>query len=98
MDHAIPRLDADGRSGEAEAEEPAHDSRLDIRREVCPMTFVRARLALDRLPPGAVLLVELRGAEPRANVPRTAEEQGHAVLAVAEAADGSARVWIRRGG
>ncbi len=29
---------------------------LDISNDVCPMTFVRTRLALDRMAPGSVLL------------------------------------------
>jgi tRNA 2-thiouridine synthesizing protein A len=54
---------------------------LDITSEICPMTFVRTRLALDSLPSGGILRVRLRGEEPRRNVPRTAEAQGHTVLA-----------------
>ena len=54
---------------------------LDITSETCPMTFVRTRLALDSLPSGAILRVRMRGEEPRRNVPRTAEAQGHTVLA-----------------
>lgn len=62
------------------------------------MTFVRTRLALDRLPPGALLEVRLRGAEPLRNVPRTATEQGHAVLRQAEQADGSTLLLLRKKG
>jgi len=62
------------------------------------MTFVRTRLALDRMAPGQVLLVRLRGDEPRRNVPATAREQGHAVLAEVDAGDGVALVLLRRGG
>ncbi len=79
-------------------QEIAHDSRIDITRDVCPMTFVRTRLALDRLAPGGVLLVELRGEEPARNVPRTAVEQGHAVLAERPGPDGVTRLWLRRRG
>ena len=50
---------------------------LDITHELCPMTFVRTRLALDKLAPGQLLLVKLKGEEPLRNVPRTATEQGH---------------------
>lgn len=74
-----------------------HAAQIDITTEVCPMTFVRTRLALDRLPSGAVLQVRLRGDEPRRNVPRTAAEQGHTVLSVTEQADGTALVLLRRG-
>ena len=49
---------------------------IDITSETCPMTFVRVRLALDRLSSGEKLLVLLRGEEPLRNVPRTAAEQG----------------------
>ena len=52
------------------------------------MTFVRTRLALDRMAPGSVLLVKLRGEEPLRNVPRTAAEQGHEVLSLETGPDG----------
>lgn len=80
------------------SEELLPDGRLDITSETCPMTFVRVRLALDRLPPGALLEVVLKGEEPRRNVPRTAAEQGHAVLAQEDRDDGLTRLLIRRKG
>lgn len=52
---------------------------LDITGETCPMTFVRTRLALDRLPAGGRLRVRLRGAVPLDNVTRSARQLGHAV-------------------
>ena len=61
------------------------------------MTFVRTRLALDRMSSGQVLEVLLRGDEPRQNLPRTATEQGHTVLAMEEQADGSTRLLLRKG-
>jgi tRNA 2-thiouridine synthesizing protein A len=70
---------------------------LDITADICPMTFVRTRLALDRLAPGAILLVLLRGDEPRRNVPRTATEQGHIVLREHTDADDVTRLLLRRG-
>ncbi|MFC0410630.1 sulfurtransferase TusA family protein [Roseomonas elaeocarpi] len=80
-----------------DAQELVADAQIDITRDICPMTFVRTRLALDRLAPGQVLLVTLRGEEPRRNVPRTAEEQGHAVLRQESGEDGTTRLWLRRG-
>jgi len=74
------------------------DQELDIRKEICPMTFVRTRLALDRLAPGQVLLVRLHGAEPIANVPRTAREQGHEILAQTDDGSGGLVLLLRRGG
>ena len=69
---------------------------LDITGELCPMTFVHTRLALDRLPSGDLLHVRLKGDEPRRNVPRTAAEQGHAVVSVQDEPDGTTLVVIRR--
>ena len=69
---------------------------LDITRETCPMTFVRTRLALDRLTPGDILLVRLRGEEPRASVPRSAALLGHEIMAEETSADGVTTVLIRR--
>jgi TusA-related sulfurtransferase len=75
----------------------APDQTLDITGDVCPMTFVRTRLALDRLEPGRILLVLLRGTEPRRNVPRSAAELGHSVLAESTGADGVTKLLLRRG-
>jgi TusA-related sulfurtransferase len=61
------------------------------------MTFVKTRIALDRLAPGQTLLVRLRGEEPVRNVPRTATEQGHIVLEQRDEADGSVLLLIRKG-
>ncbi len=61
------------------------------------MTFVRTRLALDRLAAGQTLLVSLRGDEPLRNVPRTAAEQGHEVLSLETGSDGVSRLLLRRG-
>ena len=69
---------------------------LDITAQLCPMTFVYTRLALDRMASGDVLRLRLRGSEPRSNVPRNAIEQGHAVLSVTDSADGTTIVEIRR--
>jgi TusA-related sulfurtransferase len=75
----------------------ATDQELDITNEVCPMTFVRTRLALDRMAPGQLLLVRLRGEEPLRNVPRTAREQGHEVLSLQTGSDGVTLLVLRRG-
>jgi TusA-related sulfurtransferase len=46
------------------------------------MTFVRTKLKLERMRPGEVLSVRLKGDEPLRNVPRAAREEGHAILAI----------------
>jgi tRNA 2-thiouridine synthesizing protein A len=71
---------------------------VDIRAEVCPMTYVRTKLALESLEVGQVLEVRLRGDEPRRNVPASAQEEGHAVLSLLPQADGSDVLLLRKGG
>jgi TusA-related sulfurtransferase len=73
------------------------DREIDITGDLCPMTFVRTRLALDRMTPGQVLKVRLRGADPLRNVPRTATEQGHTVLSLETGDDGVSVLLLRRG-
>jgi TusA-related sulfurtransferase len=76
---------------------PAYDKAIDITAETCPMTFVRTRLALDTLAPGQILLVKLRGADPIANVPRAALEQGHEPLDLLEQPNGDWLLVLRKG-
>ncbi len=70
---------------------------IDITNDICPMTYVRTRLALDKMTAGQTLLVRLKGQEPLKNVPRTATEQGHEVLSLETDPDGISRLLIRRG-
>jgi TusA-related sulfurtransferase len=73
------------------------DHQIDISLETCPMTFVLVRLALDQMRPGQVLEIRLRGAEPRRNVPLTAEEQGHKVVSITDQDNGESIILLRRG-
>ncbi len=70
---------------------------VDITREVCPMTYVRTKLKLEALEPGGVLEVWLRGEEPLKNIPRSAREEGHEVLALEELPEGRWRLLLRKG-
>jgi tRNA 2-thiouridine synthesizing protein A len=72
------------------------DATIDITREVCPMTFVRTKIALERLPVGAILEVRLRGEEPLRNVPDSARDAGHTVLGLEALDDGTWRLLLRR--
>jgi TusA-related sulfurtransferase len=72
------------------------DHAIDITGRLCPMTFVHTRLALDKLRPGQVLRVCLKGREPRTNVPRSVIELGHSILAMQDQPDGTTLVTIRK--
>jgi len=61
---------------------------LDITRDVCPLTFVKTKLLLERMVSGETAEIRLKGAEPLENVPRSVREHGHEVLSLAPDADG----------
>lgn len=55
---------------------------LDITGEVCPMTFVKTRLLIERMAPGEEAEIRLNGGEPLENVPASVTELGHSVLGI----------------
>jgi TusA-related sulfurtransferase len=55
---------------------------LDITRDVCPLTFVKTKLLLERMSPGQTAEIRLKGAEPLENVPRSVRDHGHDVLSL----------------
>lgn len=58
------------------------DERVDITDVVCPMTFVKAKVAMEELEIGQVLAVTMNDGEPVQNVPRSFKEEGQQVLNV----------------
>jgi TusA-related sulfurtransferase len=52
---------------------------LDLTGVVCPLNWVRTRLALEELDPGEELLVRLDPGEAIESVPQSARDEGHAV-------------------
>jgi tRNA 2-thiouridine synthesizing protein A len=74
----------------------APDIAIDITADLCPMTFIRTRLALDRMRPGQILSVRLKGEEPRTNVPRTAAQLGHTVLSIETDGGGVTHLLVRK--
>lgn len=55
---------------------------LDITADVCPLTFVKTKLLLEKMPPGALATVRLKGAQPLDNVPRSVRAHGHDVISL----------------
>ena len=64
------------------SQEQSNDHELDITREVCPMTFVRARLMIEKMERGEILAIRLCGEEPLKNVPESLVELGHSILSI----------------
>ncbi|HUL60102.1 MAG TPA: sulfurtransferase TusA family protein [Anaeromyxobacteraceae bacterium] len=74
-------------------------ARIDVRPFACPLTYVKTRIALERLAEGQVLEVWLAAGEPLRSLPRSAAEDGHRVVAVEAlaGAPGSWRVLVEKG-
>jgi TusA-related sulfurtransferase len=76
----------------------ADPARLDLRGVACPLTFVRIRLALNRLSSGQSLEVLLDEGEPADSVPRSCTEDGEVVLALGPWSEpGVVRLLVERG-
>ena len=60
--------------------EIAYEHFLDITGEVCPMTFVRTKLLIERMATGETALIHLNAGEPLENVPRSIREHGHMIV------------------
>ncbi len=72
---------------------------LDLRSYACPLTYVKTRIALERLAAGDRLELWLSAGEAVESVPRSAAEEGHRVLSVEPlaAGPGAFRVLLEKG-
>ncbi|GHV63638.1 transcriptional regulator [Spirochaetia bacterium] len=78
---------------------PLHiDARVDITNVVCPVTFVKTKVALEELDDGQVLEVRLNNGEPIQNVPRSLKDEGHKVTNVTQSDDGTFLLTVVKGG
>ena len=69
---------------------------LDLRGEVCPMTFVHVRLWLERAPLGAELAVDVDYQPATTSIPRSLMILGQECLEVVERAEGCWRLHLRK--
>ena len=69
---------------------------LDLTGEVCPYTFVRARLALEELPLGSLLVVLGDHPPAQVNIPRSAVAWGQEVVAVEDVTGARWRIVLRK--
>ena len=72
------------------------DSEVDITDKVCPLTFVKAKVALEELDDGEVLAIRMNDGEPVQNVPRSIKEDGHKVLKLLDNGDGTYNLYVRK--
>ncbi|MBI2440990.1 MAG: sulfurtransferase TusA family protein, partial [Lentisphaerae bacterium] len=69
---------------------------LDLRGVACPLNFVKAKLKLETMAPGATLSIVLDDGEPVRNVPASFRNEGQEVGEIVKLADGHWRVCIRK--
>ena len=53
---------------------------LDITDDICPITYVKVRLEIEKMAPHEILQVTLKGIEPKENVPEAIKELGYQIL------------------
>ena len=74
------------------------DETIDITDVVCPITFVKVKMALEDMEEGEKLFVRLNEGEPIQNVPRSLKDEGHRVLEVEQGGDGTYGLLVEKGG
>lgn len=73
-----------------------YDDLVDITDKVCPLTFVKAKVAIEELEDGEVLAVRMNDGEPVQNVPRSFKEDGHKILKLYDNEDGTYTLLVRK--
>jgi TusA-related sulfurtransferase len=69
---------------------------LDITKDRCPMTFVKAKLQLEQMEAGDILEILLTEGEPLDKVPKTCSEQGFQVLETSHVKDNIHKVIVKK--
>ncbi|MEL6219508.1 MAG: sulfurtransferase TusA family protein [Pseudomonadota bacterium] len=77
---------------------PEPSEELDARGLLCPLPVLKTRKRLQGMETGAVLRVIADDPAARVDVPHFCTEQGHALLAEEDGADGSLVFLLRKGG
>ena len=71
---------------------------VDITGVVCPITFVKAKVAIEELKDGQMLEIKMNEGEAIFNVPRSFKEEGHKITQVNNNGDGTYTVLVKKGG
>ena len=75
-----------------------YDDFVDITDKVCPLTFVKAKVALEELEDGQILAIRMNDGEPVQNVPRSIKEEGHQILKLNDNQDGTYTLIVKKVG
>ena len=55
---------------------------IDLLDEICPMTFVKTKLAIERINQGERIKVFFNSQEAKINVPKSLSEVNHKIIAI----------------
>ena len=72
------------------------DDTVDITDVVCPVNFVKAKVALEELDEGQILSIRMNDGEPVQNVPRSIKEEGHQILKLDDNEDGTYTLYVKK--
>lgn len=72
------------------------DDTVDITDKVCPLTFVKAKVAIDELEDGEVIAIRMNDGKPVQNVPRSIKEEGHQILKLVNNEDGTYNLIVKK--
>lgn len=72
------------------------DELIDITSAVCPMTFVKAKAAIEEMEIGQVIEIRMNDGEPVQNVPRSIKEEGQKILKLRDNEDGTYSLFVRK--
>ena len=74
------------------------DDFIDITDVVCPITFVKVKVAIEDLDDKQILEVKMNEGEPLQNVPRSLKDEGHKVIELKDNEDGTFTLYVEKGG
>jgi len=72
------------------------DNTLDIKGQICPYTFVRSKLTLEKMQLGQVLEIVTDHKPASENVPRSMENEGQKVLNIKQTDEKEWHIFVRK--
>jgi TusA-related sulfurtransferase len=72
------------------------DKTLDIKGQVCPYTFVRSKLAIEKMNLGDVLEIVTDHKPASENVPKSMENEGQKVLKIEQTSEKEWHIFVRK--
>jgi len=78
------------------ADEFKVDKTIDLKGQVCPYTFVRSKLAVEKMNIGEVIEIILDHKPAAENVPKSMENEGQKVLKIDQTGEHEWHLFVRK--